>query len=341
VPATRLARGAPTDGAHLEHDPLTRHRIANTTPRQPRRTLAAMRLLAALALVPLAACTSDTAAQQPSGPTFVERRAAHVTALTKRAPITDTWPTFATPDGAERVTFTSAGNDGDELELWGWYGAPPAGTPAPALLYLHGHFFMKPPDFERLRPLQARGFAIMTATQRGRNGNPGAHELLYGEVDDAVAAARWLADRPDVDPRRVYVFGHSMGGGVAALMALLPDAPVKMTGGCGAMYSTTTWKTWASGRDSDLVRFNPDDPEEGELRVLVPHADELVRPHWAFMGEREKTTQRNAAAAQALAQRAGRTLERVIVPGGHASAIGPALERWFDIIAEDAGLSAR
>jgi dienelactone hydrolase len=177
----------------------------------------------------------------------------------------------------------------------------------------------------------------MTATLRGRNGNGGAHELLYGEVDDAIAAARYLAARPDVDARRVYVFGHSMGGGAAALMALRPDAPVKLTGGCGAVYSTDTWKTWAKGRDSDLVRFDPNDPDEGELRVLLPHADQLVRPHWAFMGEREKTTQHNARTAKARAEAAGRAFEVVIVPGGHADAIDPALERYFDVIAADAG----
>jgi acetyl esterase/lipase len=39
-------------------------------------------------------------------------------------------------------------------------------------------------------------------------------------LDDAEAALRWLAARPDVDPGRVAVVGESAGGGLAAAVAL-------------------------------------------------------------------------------------------------------------------------
>ena len=54
-------------------------------------------------------------------------------------------------------------------------------------------------------------------------GNPGSRECFYGEVDDVIAAARHLAARPDVDPQRVYVGGHSTGGTMALLVAESTD----------------------------------------------------------------------------------------------------------------------
>ena len=36
---------------------------------------------------------------------------------------------------------------------------------------------------------------------RAENGNPGVYEGFYGEVDDAVAAGRFLASLPFVDGR--------------------------------------------------------------------------------------------------------------------------------------------
>jgi dienelactone hydrolase len=66
---------------------------------------------------------------------------------------------------------------------------------------------------------RAAGIVTMYPALRGGNDNPGFRELFYGEVDDILAAADWLAQQPDVDPQRIYLGGHSTGGTLALLTA--------------------------------------------------------------------------------------------------------------------------
>jgi alpha/beta superfamily hydrolase len=63
------------------------------------------------------------------------------------------------------------------------------------------------------------GVITMFPTLRGGNDNPGRREGFYGEVDDILAAGKYLASLPYVDPNRVYLGGHSTGGTLAMLVA--------------------------------------------------------------------------------------------------------------------------
>ncbi len=63
------------------------------------------------------------------------------------------------------------------------------------------------------------GVVMMFPSLRGGNMNPGRREGYFGEVDDVLAAKKFLADQPHVDPKRVYLGGHSTGGTLALLVA--------------------------------------------------------------------------------------------------------------------------
>ena len=63
------------------------------------------------------------------------------------------------------------------------------------------------------------GIIMMLPSLRGGNQNPGKVEGLYGEVDDVLAAADYLAKLSYVDPARIYLGGHSTGGTLAMLVA--------------------------------------------------------------------------------------------------------------------------
>ena len=169
-----------------------------------RRTFSAL-----LALAPTACAVAHTTAARG----FRERRAAHVTRLRRHGPAPGSWkPQVVPPD----VTALRYPADGRTLQAW--FAAPPGLTRCPALLYFHGEFSFTAWDFAQVRPFLAAGFCVMTPSLRGENGNPGDFELLRGELDDAIAALRWLAARPEVDPDRIYTLGHSVGGGLSALL---------------------------------------------------------------------------------------------------------------------------
>ena len=67
------------------------------------------------------------------------------------------------------------------------------------------------------------GIVLMMPSLRGGNDNPGRREGFYGEVDDVLAAAEHLAALPYVDPKRIYLGGHSTGGTLAMLVAESSD----------------------------------------------------------------------------------------------------------------------
>jgi acetyl esterase/lipase len=67
------------------------------------------------------------------------------------------------------------------------------------------------------------GVVTMYPSFRGGNDNPGFQEGFFGEVDDVLAAADYLAHQPFVDAQRIYLGGHSTGGTLALLAAEFSD----------------------------------------------------------------------------------------------------------------------
>jgi dipeptidyl aminopeptidase/acylaminoacyl peptidase len=67
------------------------------------------------------------------------------------------------------------------------------------------------------------GIVMMFPSLRGGNDNPGFKENFYGEVDDVLAAADYLAKQDHVDPNRIYLGGHSTGGTLVLLVAECSD----------------------------------------------------------------------------------------------------------------------
>ncbi|MBK6917704.1 MAG: alpha/beta fold hydrolase [Deltaproteobacteria bacterium] len=264
---------------------------------------------------PAAAADTETA-------DFEAARRRHPTVLLRPAPAPERRTLPAAPSGAERVRYPSGA-----LELQAYF-ARPAGAagPRPAVVYLHGGFSLVPSDFEHVRPLLDAGMVVMTPSLRGENGNPGELELLWGELDDAVAAIEWVARQPGVDPRRIHVVGHSIGGGLAALVSLRADADVASTTSIAGLYTPATFVRWAA-RDDDrqLVRFDPAVPSEGELRVLGPQLSRMVHPHVAYIGRDDAPFLDNAHALAAAAARVHAPLEIREVDGDHGGCVAPAL----------------
>lgn len=63
------------------------------------------------------------------------------------------------------------------------------------------------------------GIIMMFPSLRGGNMNPGYREGFFGEVNDILAAADYLAVQKYVDPERIYLGGHSTGATLTLLIA--------------------------------------------------------------------------------------------------------------------------
>lgn len=102
------------------------------------------------------------------------------------------------------------------------------GPRRPAVVWIHGGedwsigdaWSPEPRENDQsARAFREAGLVLMLPSPRGCNDNPGEREFNLGEVDDFVAAIDFLAQRPDVDPARIYLGGHSTGATMALLVA--------------------------------------------------------------------------------------------------------------------------
>jgi pimeloyl-ACP methyl ester carboxylesterase len=124
---------------------------------------------------------------------------------------------------AEDVTITAP----DGLKLAATLRVPVGKGPFPAVVVVGGS---GPQVRGAFRILNARlppaGIATLEYDKRGsgQSGGP-PNERLPVLAEDARAMVRFLRGRPEIDPARIAVVGHSQGGMVAARVAGEPDPP--------------------------------------------------------------------------------------------------------------------
>ncbi|MFO0953754.1 MAG: prolyl oligopeptidase family serine peptidase [Isosphaeraceae bacterium] len=172
------------------------------------------------------------------------------------------------------------------------------------------------------------GVVMMFPSLRGGNDNPGEREGFFGEVDDVMAAAEYLARRPYVDPARVYLGGHSTGGTLAMLVAESTDrfravfsfGPVDDVGGYGSEY----------------LPFNTWDRKEVALRSPGRWLHSVRCPLFVFEGTDEPS---NLPAIRPMARASKNPLIHIYeVPGtNHFSVLAPTNEKIADKILRDSG----
>lgn len=83
----------------------------------------------------------------------------------------------------------------------------------PVVLMLHGHPGGDK-NWDIAEALRANGFAVAVISYRGVWGSHGDY-LLSHNIEDVIATVDFLREKADeyrLDPNRVYLFGHSMGG---------------------------------------------------------------------------------------------------------------------------------
>ena len=183
-------------------------------------TLALFVLLPALLLT---ACGAKHAGSGGKTQTLTAARAGFTTHLSRQTKNPDPLP--APPAGFELVSYPAP------LGAFPAYVAtvPDGGAKHPAIVWMAGGFDnsigdtpwtdASPDNDQSARAFYQAGIVTLYPSLRGGNNNPGSVEGLYGEVDDVIAAGKYLASRPDVDPKRIYLGGHSTGGTLVLLVA--------------------------------------------------------------------------------------------------------------------------
>ncbi|WP_310820746.1 alpha/beta hydrolase family protein [Stratiformator vulcanicus] len=254
---------------------------------------------------------------------FLKRRAGWESTLVREGPAPQPFGEMTPPDGISEVTYLSG-----DLALKAWYASPKttADRKVPGLVYFHSGFAFGPDDFEFVRPFLEAGFAVMTPMLRGENGNPGHFELFGREFNDGCNAVGWLADQPSVDSSRIYAFGHSVGGGVSALLSLAGESiPLRLSGSCGGLYPPEIFATGFA----EICPFDPQDASECELRVLLGNERDMKTPHIAYLGLDDPLYRH--------ADPAGETkLEIVNLLGDHFSSATLARDHFLRRVRDDA-----
>ena len=119
----------------------------------------------------------------------------------------------------ERVSFVS-----DGLRLAGVLHVPDGARPRrAAFLVLHGFGSNKDGGTAMIaaRMFAGLGYCALRFDMRGCGESEGerGRVICMEQVEDAKSALAWLATRPEVDPARIAVMGHSFGAAVAVYAA--------------------------------------------------------------------------------------------------------------------------
>lgn len=80
---------------------------------------------------------------------------------------------------------------------------------------------VSPSNDQSAKIYRQMGMVMMYPFLRGSVGNPGQQEGFLGEVDDIVSALKYLQKLDYIDPKRIYLGGHSTGGTLVLLAAAI------------------------------------------------------------------------------------------------------------------------
>lgn len=215
--------------------------------------------------------------------------------------------------------------------------APADGKKHPAILWLFGGFsngigataWARAPaaNDQSARAFREAGIVMMYPSLRGGNDNPGFREGFFGEVDDVLAAADYLAKQDFVDPKRIYLGGHSTGGTLALLVAASTD---RFRG----VFSFGPADDVA-GYGEKVLPFDTRDPKELELRAPGRWLHAIGCPTYVFEG----TDQGNMESLEAIreASRNPRVKTYPVKGANHFSLLAPVTKLVAGKILRDEG----
>jgi uncharacterized protein len=216
------------------------------------------------------------------------------------------------------VVLASPGTTGERIDERGLFANyfPAGDKRGPAVLLLGGSQGGIGADVTRRAiDLQSKGFSVLSPSYFRAPGQPASLELIPLETFDA--ALDWLRSRPEVEPKRIAVVGHSKGAEAALLVGVRHPELRAVVAGAG---SNVVW----DGIDWSYP-INPDSSwtSDGEALPSLPYA--LFRP-WRHVGRAYEDGLGNAARRREAEIPIERVKASVLLVCGEADTLWPACE---------------
>jgi uncharacterized protein len=168
-------------------------------------------------------------------------------------------------------------------------GADPT-LPIPAIVLVHGYSGMKTVFGNLPTQLRDAGYAVLAIDNRGYNLSEGARQRSnpIEHTQDVIDAVTFLETLPEIDRKRIGIYGTSWGGGIAIQAAAL-DPRIKVIVTCVAVSDGERWmresrREWEWPEFQDRVaaaarhRVTTGDVERIELSDLMvsdPHSKKV------------------------------------------------------------------
>ena len=225
---------------------------------------------------------------------------------------------WATEDeGLTGVTFDSDGH-----RLIGVHYLARGEEPKPTVLLLHGCPGLEK-NLDLAVRLRAAGWNALLFHYRGCWGSAGRYDLRT-IPRDVTAAVDYLAGCPRVDPRRITVVGHSLGGW-AAIVTAAREPRLRAVAVYGAAVRLGAGLLLGPDRvEEEFTRFLAATPEEfaGQVAVVAERIDALaaaaaIRPRPLLVVHGTEDRWVPVAQARELRDRAGPACRYVEVEGAN------------------------
>ncbi|WZL72989.1 prolyl oligopeptidase family serine peptidase [Clostridiaceae bacterium 35-E11] len=274
---------------------------------------------------------SEAAIESNTENEFISLRKNYNSKLTKEGPAPQKYKELSLPDNTALITYKSG-----ELSLKALIlDNIDKNKKYPAIVFVHGGFAFDAGYWEIIKPYVDAGFIVMTPMLRGENGNPGNYELIYGEVDDVIAAGKYLKDLPYVDSNNIFLAGHSSGGAISILASMMPSN-YKAVASFGAAPLDLKAELDANKKLEPIIPFDTSISNEFDLRTPIKYPHCVTKPLYMFV-ESESHIPEIQNLTKSFVQEVkenGIESEYYVIQGDHISALEGSIKQSVEIFKE-------